>query len=137
MFWFQQDAPTMVRSKVAEFLGDQGHLVHEIMPPKWTPRDGPIITVVSDGPQPSQSPTDVELVRITVRSGVLSFSRKVLTDIESFLTTPGLHLLGFSVSKKLGTRLIAGPDSKIGGTYASRVFAISTTRKARKNGTDS
>ncbi|APQ42517.1 hypothetical protein phi16_gp012 [Corynebacterium phage phi16] len=137
MYWFQQDAATLVRGKITQFLGDQGSRVHEIMPPKWTPRDGPIITVARDGPQSSQYPTNLELVRITARSGVLNVSQKIMTEIDAFLTTPGLHLLGFSVSKTLGTPLIAGPDSKIGGYYASRVFAIGTTRKARKNGTNS
>ncbi|AKF28184.1 hypothetical protein YH66_11810 [[Brevibacterium] flavum] len=134
MFWFQQDAPTLLRMKIKQAMGEQADRVVEEVPDGWTPRDGPIITVVADGPQRSAQATDQELVRVTVRSGVHSASRKIMTDIEAFFTTPGIHLLGFSISKSRGTKLISGPDSFFGGYFASRVYGVGTTRKVKNNG---
>lgn len=134
MFWFQQDAAELMRSKIKQALGASGDRVLEEIPDKWTPRDGPIITVVADGPQKSATGTDQELVRVTVRAGVLSAARKIMTDIDSYLTTPGIHLLGFSISKTRGTKLIAGPDSLVGGYFASRTYVVGTTRKVKNNG---
>lgn len=134
MFWFQQDAPTLMLTKIQQALGDDSTQVLDQVPDKWTPRDGPIVTVIADGQQQSVPGTDQELVRVTVRAGVLTAARKIMTDIDAYLTTPGIHLLGFSISKTRGTKLIAGPDSLVGGYFASRVYSVGTTRKVKING---
>ncbi|QRV71418.1 tail terminator protein [Corynebacterium phage CL31] len=128
-WWLQQDAPTMLRTKIQQGIGDDGSKVKAELPDGWTPRDGPVITVVSDGGQRAAVGTDRELVRVTVRAGALVPARKIMTEIDSYLTTPGIHLLGFSISKTQGTPIIAGPDSLVGGYFASRVFSVGTTRK--------
>lgn len=133
--WLQQDAPQLLRDRLRDFLQDpRGELVRAALPDKWSPRDGPMVVVTESGPQPSETGTDQELVNVTVRARDLPTARKTLTTIDGFLTTPGLQFLGFSISRTRGTRPIFGPDSLVGGYFASRVYSVGTTRKVHKHG---
>lgn len=136
MLWMQQDAPQLIRDKLRKVLEVGSDVVRASVPNKWSPLNGqfPMITVDSDGPQRSERGTDRELVRVTCRMPDLVQSRKLMGEIDAFLTTPGFHFLGVSISRSQGTGLITGPDSLLGGYFASATYSVGTTRKVKTNG---
>lgn len=134
-FWKQQDAPQIIRDRLRKAFRDDGERIRGSLPDKWTPAQGPTITVAADGPQRSAKGTDRELVRVTVRYLDPHTARKIMTDIDGFLTTPGIQLLGVSIIRNRGTGLISGPDSLVGGYFASATYSVGTTRKVKTNGT--
>lgn len=130
--WTQQDAPQLLRDRLRDAIPGSGELIRAELPAGWTPRDGPVCTVVGDGPQSSARGTDRELVRVTVRSDELPWAREVMTEIDAYLTTPGLNILGFSISRTGGSGLISGPDPLVGGCFASATYSVGTTRKVHE-----
>lgn len=130
-FWVQQDAPQILRNRLRQAFPKSQDLFHAELPDKWTARDGPIVTIASDGPQTSAAGTDKELVRVTCRHIDLPRARQLFTQIDAFLTSPGINTLGFSIPRRAGTGLVVGPDSLIGGYFASRVYSVGTTRKVQ------
>ena len=131
MLWLQQDAAQIVRDKLRDVIPDGAEFVRAELPEGWTPRAGPVCTVHADGSQAAPPGTDRELVRVTVRAEDQPRARRIMTEIDAFLTTPGFHFLGFSISRNRGTGLLSGPDSLVGGYFASATYEIATSRKRK------
>ena len=133
MLWLQRDAAATVRADLRKVIPDKG-AVQAMMPAGWTPRDGPVCTVVSDGTPITNQGFTKELVRVTVRAHDGPTARRILTDIDGYLLTPAMHRWGYSISPSTG--IIAGPDSRLGGWMASAVYGITMNRKVASDGTE-
>lgn len=131
MLWFQQSAPDLVQDRLMDAFKDDGTMIRQRLPDKWSPRAGPVpmVTVAGDGQQVAARGTDRELVRVTVHADSQPRARKVMSVIDSFLTTPGIQFLGFSISRSGGSGLISGPDSLSGGYFASATYVVGTSRR--------
>lgn len=134
MLWVQRDAPKLVREYLRAALHDDGTVVRAFVEDGWSPRDGPVVAVVGDGPQASPNATDAELVRVVVRARSLPLARRYMTAIDGLMTTPGSPR-GFFIARNRGTGLISGPDDATNGFFASCTYLVGTSRKVIDNGT--
>lgn len=62
------------------------------------------------------------MVRVVVHSDNINTSRRILTEIDSYLLTPGLR--GFGLGIRPGAGIIALPDSRQGGFIASASYGV-------------
>ena len=127
--WMGQDAPQIMRVRLRNALRDDGTIVRSTVQDGWTPADGYRVIVNGDGPQSSERGTDRELVRVTCRAHDQPTARKIMQAIDAWLTTPGIQFLGLSIIRSRGTGIISGPDSLVGGYFASATYSVGTTRK--------
>ena len=132
--WMGQDAPDILLTRLTDALRDDGTVVRTSVPDGWTPGDGYLVIVNGDGPQRSARGTDRELVRVTCRARDQWTARKIMQLIDSWLTTPGIQFLGLSIIRSRGTGIISGPDSLVGGAFASATYSVGTTRKVVSHG---
>ncbi|MCS5479834.1 hypothetical protein NYP18_09195 [Corynebacterium sp. YIM 101645] len=123
-----------MRDRLRKALPGHGDMIAAELPDGWNRRKTPIVVVAPDGPQRSVPGNDTELVRVTARAPDLPRARRMMTHIDGYLTTPGQGFLGFSISP--ATRLTAGPDSLVGGSFASCVYRVATHRKVKSHGTE-
>ncbi|MCK7676368.1 hypothetical protein [Corynebacterium pygosceleis] len=128
--WMQRDAVELVTRtlKRRTDLGDA--VVHEV-PDGWTPRKGPIVTVVSDGTPVSEKSWTRELVRVTVHAHDRFAARRILVKLDALLLTPGLYL---GANIKPGPGIIAMNTSKLEGGMASAGYRVTQTRKVETHG---
>ena len=126
MMWVQADAPQMVRDRLRRVLGAKNaSLVRTEMPPKWTPKNGPVVTVIPNGTPVAAGSWSEEQVLITVhaRDGVQA--RKLMAALDAVMLSPA-HFAGLAVAA--GGGLIVGKDSKLGGWVASATYMVRTPR---------
>lgn len=126
MMWMKRDAAELVLSRLRRAF-DPVDIISDTLPPKWTPRDGPRVVVVSDGVPYSSRGWTREVVRITVHCGDLRTANRMLNMIDGHLTKP--TSTGWAFSIKPATNRIVRPDSRIGGFVASAAFNVVTNRK--------
>ena len=118
----QQDAPDLVRRQLRKAMPGWEHRVVAFLPDGWTPKKGVHVTVVSDGTPIDGGSWTREMVRVVVHSDNINTSRRILTEIDSYLRTPGLR--GFGLGIRPGAGIIALPDSRQGGFIASASYGV-------------
>lgn len=125
--WVQQPADEKLRKAIRDAFGPDlpPGKIRDRMPDKWTPQDGPVVIVTSDGTTRAGNPTR-ELVRVLVRASSALWARKLLSLIDGYLMSPYV-LIG--IPRRPATGLIVGPDSRVGGFYASTTYAVDLPRK--------
>lgn len=127
--WVQQDGPQRMRELLRQVMGKSWEKrVRAAMPEKWTPADGPVVTVVGDGTPVAQAAWSKEAVRVTVRAESLPRARRILSEIDAYLVTPGFRG-GLGVSA--GAGIIALPDSKSGGFMASATYSVTLPKQMK------
>lgn len=126
MKWVQPDNAQRVRDWLRKRVDGDGRIRSQV-PEKWTPRDGPVVTVVSDGTPISERGYVTEIVRVTVHGVDAPSTRRLMADIDSVLLTPLARLgAGFSITPATG--LIVVKDSKLGGWVSSVTYRVTTNR---------
>ncbi|MBH5296197.1 hypothetical protein [Corynebacterium ulcerans] len=124
--WVKQDAVELVLKRLQRAFSP-ADIIADNLPPRWTPRDGPRVVIVSDGVPHSSRGWVREVVRITVHCGDLRTANRILDLIDGHLTKP--TPTGWAFSIKPATNRVARPDSRIGGYVASAAFNVATNRK--------
>lgn len=126
--WEQQDAVGEVIDRLEKVVPNPDQVV-EVLPEKWNPRSSPPMVVVqSDGTPVTSKGWTRETVRIRVQARTLPQAMKAMRQLDSFLLTPGLVLLGLSILP--GAGIIGGSDSLLGGFYSSATYRVAMPRKA-------
>lgn len=126
--WLQQDAALKVRGRIRRAVEDPARVTTSL-PKGWTIRQGPWVTVVSDGTPISGKGNTLETVRVTVHAKDLPTARRIMTSIDGLLLSP-INVLGMGI--RAGAGIIAGPDSRVGGAYASATYQVATHRKDKE-----
>lgn len=128
--WITPNAAEKVRQLLDDSLKGLPHGVRVSLPPKWTPKDGTAVTVVSDGSPVSDRAWTREVVRVTVHSRDIVSARRLMTLIDGILTTPSIRTMGLPI--KPSTGIIAAADSKVSGFMSSATYTVSLPRIAMK-----
>lgn len=124
--WAQQDAAQMVRDLLRKNADDPKMIVAH-MPDRWHRGKPAVIVVESDGVSRTSRGFTKEIVRIRVQAKDGPAARKLITLVDAFLTTPSPQR--FNIAIRPATGIIAGPDSRIGGWYASATYTVVSNRK--------
>ena len=127
--WVQQDAPDLMRRQLRKAMPGWEQRIVAFLPDKWVPDKGAYVTVVSDGTPIDGGAWTRETVRIVVRSNNINFSRRILSEIDAYLRTPGLR--GFGLGVRPGAGIIAMPDSKQGGFMASATYGVTLPKRVK------
>lgn len=123
--WGQQDAPQLVRDSLRR-SGLPPEMVRADLPEGWSKRKPLAITVVGGGTPDSRIGVTSENVEIRVRGADRNQVRKLLTQIDGYLTTPLSAGWQMQVSPASGMAVV--PDSKLGGFVGLLVYRITTHR---------
>lgn len=129
-YWLPANPAEKVRSILEQSLKGLPHGVRVAVPPRWTPRDGPAVTVVSDGTPVSERAWTRETVRVTVHAHDIYTARRIMTLIDGILTTPSIRTMGVPIKPQTG--IIAAPDSRVGGFMSSATYSVSLPRISTK-----
>ena len=127
--WVQQDAPDLMRKQLRKAMPGWEERVVAFLPDKWVPAKGAYVTVVSDGTPVDGGAWTRELVRVVVRSDNINYSRRIMSEIDAYLRTPGLR--GFGLGVRPATGIIALPDSKQGGFMASATYGVTLPKRVK------
>ncbi|EPD70868.1 hypothetical protein HMPREF1219_00163 [Corynebacterium pyruviciproducens ATCC BAA-1742] len=123
--WVQADAPQMMRDRLRRVLGTQAELIRTEVPPKWTPKNNPVVTVLPNGTPVTAGAWSEEQVIVTVHGGDGPTVRRIMAALDAAILSP-LHFAGLSVTA--GGGLIVTKDSKLGGWVASATYGVRTPR---------
>lgn len=129
VLWVQQDAPDLMRKQLRKAMPGWEERVVAFLPDKWVPSKGAYVTVVSDGTPVDGGAWTRELVRVVVRSDNINYSRRIMSEIDAYLRTPGLR--GFGLGVRPATGIIALPDSKQGGFMASATYGVTLPKTVK------
>lgn len=119
----QQDAPRVIRRGLREVLSCP---VRSELPSGWTPRDGPVVTVVSDGSDARHPAWDREVVRVVAYGESEPVARALAAEADEWLIDPR-RPPGVLVTPAGGLALAR--DSSLGGWVASVTVVVSTPRR--------
>lgn len=124
--WMAEDGARRIHNLIKRAAPDL--TVRASLTPKWTRDAPPEVIVQSDGTPVATRAGTRELVRVRVQARDLPRARQLMVALDAYLLSPGL-MLGAAITA--GTGIIAGPDSKVGGAYASATYNISLPRKVK------
>ncbi|MGV0868689.1 hypothetical protein [Corynebacterium kalidii] len=126
----QQDAQTALIRELGAVVEDIP--VRSELPTKWNHKNGPAITVSTDGtPVPNRSWT-VELVRVTVYAAFAPDARGLAAQLEAYLLDPR-HAVGFTITSAIGLDVTRDmPDNT--RWLASFTVRAATNRKDSAHG---
>lgn len=119
----QRNAPQIVRDGLR---AASDYPVRAELPDRWSPRDGPVITVTGDGTPRSQRSWTRENVRVAVYTTNEPHARDLGGQIDAFLLNPH-HLWGLTIVP--GPGLIITRDRELGAWVAAVSVAAASTRK--------
>lgn len=115
----------MIRDRLRRAV-DPPQMVQAQVPDRWTPKDPPVCTVVSDGTPTTTRGYTAEVVRVTVHARDLPTARRLMVALDGYLLAP-VNRLGLSI--KGSTGVIATKDSLLGGAVSSATYTVASNRK--------
>lgn len=130
MLWYQKDAPQIVRGRLRKAVEGTPILVRDSLPDGWQAKtSSPVITVQSDGSRGGAG-YDVEVIRITVHAVDKVTARRLLTAVDSAMTTP-LALGIFFSSRPAGGLMVYNNSKNGGGAAASSLYSVTNNREKK------
>lgn len=119
----QQDAPQAVRDALRRVKAVP---VRSELAAGWTPRDGPAITVTSDGTPERSAAWTREYVRIAAYAATGPEARQLIAEVDAYLTNPA-RPAGFLANP--GDGLSLARDTDLNCWVASITVEVPMTRR--------
>lgn len=123
--WVQKDAPQLVRDSLRR-SGIPPEIVRADLPDGWTKRKQLAVTVVGGGTPDARRGVTRENVEVRVRGADRNQVRKLLSQIDAYLSTPMAAGWQMQISPASGLAVV--PDSKLGGHVGLAVYQVTTSR---------
>ena len=120
----QVNAPEAVRRWLRPLI--EGAPVRSQLATGWSPGDGVAVIVVGDGTSLSTNAWTRENVRVSVHGPVEPDVRRIASEIDALLLTPGAVP---GVALFPGPGLVSDRDDSVGGFIASVTYRVAATRK--------
>ena len=123
--WAQRDGPQLVRDLLRK-SGLPSESVRASLPDGWSKTKKIAVTVTGGGTPDARRAVTGENVEVRVHGADKAQVRKLLTQIDAFLTTP--MAVGWVYQIRPASGVLVMPDSQLGGYVGLAVYKITTSR---------